>query len=225
MQFLKNITHPLAVGAAVETPVEAAAIRRGAHWVALPDEHDLIAPLARLVSARDGHRVVPYHIVVSLVSRVLRLPAVVDGALAAVAVLALGSPSLEYMEGILGHVKAEPYSLFFDGMDAASLLRVFKQLSSHDRLSVDPRLWSASRAFFSLQFEPLILVLPAAGAAAAIETFSRPYLLRHYGLFAKKRRPYNYGRPYLYASIERIFYVITVLLKVFNRSGQRSAHG
>ena len=46
-----------------------------------------------------------------------------------------------------------------------------------------------------------------------LETFST-YLLRHYGLFAKKRRPYNYGRPYLYASIDRICYVITVLLKV-----------
>ena len=75
MQFLEDITHPLAVGAAVETPAEAA-IRRGAHWVALPDEHDLIAPLARLVTARDGHRVVPFHIVVGLVARVLRLPAV-----------------------------------------------------------------------------------------------------------------------------------------------------
>ena len=104
MQFLEDITHPLAVGAAVETPVEAA-IRRGAHWVAFPDEHDLIAPLARLVSARDGHRVVPYHAAVGLVSRVLRLPAVVDGALAAVAILALGSPSLDYMEGTLGHVR------------------------------------------------------------------------------------------------------------------------
>ena len=59
MQSLEDITHPLAVGAAVETTVEAA-IRRGAHWVALPDEHDLIAPLARLVTARDGHRVVPF---------------------------------------------------------------------------------------------------------------------------------------------------------------------
>ena len=62
MQFLdEDITHPLAVGVA-ETPIEAA-IRRGAHWVALPDEHDLLAPLARLVSARDGHCVVPYHAV------------------------------------------------------------------------------------------------------------------------------------------------------------------
>ena len=149
----------------METPSESA-IRRGAHWVALPDEHDLIAPLARLVSARDGHRVVPYHIVVGLVSRALRLPAVVDDALAAVAVLALGSPSLEYMEGILGHIKAEPYSLsFFDGMDAATLLRAFKQLSSHDRLSVDPR-FVVSLADV-LQFEPLILVLPAGGAGAA----------------------------------------------------------
>ena len=140
MQFLEDITHPLAVGV-VETSSETA-IRRGAHWAALPDEHDLIAPLARLVSARDGHRVVPYHVVVGLVSRVLRLPgAVVDDALAAVAILALGSPSLEYMEGILGHVKAGPYySLSFDGVDAATLLRAFEQFSSHDRFSVDPRL-------------------------------------------------------------------------------------
>ena len=138
MQFLEDITHPLAVGV-VETPSETA-IRRGAHWVALPGEHDLVAPLARLVSARDGHRVVvPYHVVVGLVSRVLRLPAVVDDALAAVATLALGSPSLEFMEGILGDAKAEPYSLSFDCMDAATLLRAFKQLLSHDRLSVDPR--------------------------------------------------------------------------------------
>ena len=59
MQFLEDITHPLAVGAAAETFAEAA-VRRGAHWVALPDEHDLIAPLSRLVTARDGHRVVPF---------------------------------------------------------------------------------------------------------------------------------------------------------------------
>ena len=59
MQFLEDITHPLAVGAAAESPAEAA-VRRGSHWVALPDEHDLIAPLARLVTARDGHRVVPF---------------------------------------------------------------------------------------------------------------------------------------------------------------------
>ena len=149
MQFLEDITHPLAVGAAAETPTESA-IRRGAHWVALPDEHDLIAPLARLVSARDGHRAVPYHIVAGLVSRVLRLPAVVDGSLAAVAVFALGSPSLEYMEGILGHVKAEPYSLSFGGMDASSLLRAFKQLSSHMIAFRWIRvLLSASQAFFS----------------------------------------------------------------------------
>ena len=50
----------------------------------------------------------------------------------------------------------------------------------------------------------------------AIETFSGPHLLRHYGLFAKKRRPYKYGRPYLYASIDRICCVIKVLLKVSN---------
>ena len=62
MQFLEDITHPPAAGVVVETPVEAA-IRRGAHWVALPDEHDLLAPLTRLVSAHDGHHVVPYHVV------------------------------------------------------------------------------------------------------------------------------------------------------------------
>ena len=56
-----------------------------------------------------------------------------------------------------------------------------------------------------------------------VETFSRPYLLRHYGLFAKKRRPYNYGRPYLYASIDRICYVITVLLKVSIATSLRSS--
>ena len=67
------------------------------------------------------------------------MPAVIDDPLAAVSTLALGSPSLEYMEAILGHVKAEPYSLSFDGLDAASLLRAFKQLSTHDRLAVDPR--------------------------------------------------------------------------------------
>ena len=61
MQFLADITHLLPVGVVEETPSETA-IRRGAHWVALPDEHDLIAPLARLVPARDGHRVVPYHL-------------------------------------------------------------------------------------------------------------------------------------------------------------------
>ena len=87
MQFLEDITHPPAVGAAIETPAEAAN-RRGAHWVALPDDHDLLAPLARLVSARDGHRAVPFHIVVGLLSRVLRLPAVVDVALAAVSTIA-----------------------------------------------------------------------------------------------------------------------------------------
>ena len=163
MQFLEDITHPPAVGAAIETPAEAAN-RRGAHWVALPDDHDLLAPLARLVSARDGHHVVPFHIVVGLMSRVLRLPAVVDGALAAVSTIALGSPSLEYMETILGHVKAEPYSLSFDGLDAVSLLRAFKHLSAHDRLSVDPR-FVVSLANV-LQFEPLILHTPAAGAAA-----------------------------------------------------------
>jgi hypothetical protein len=122
----------------VETPSKAA-IRLGAHWVAIPDEHDLLAPLARLVSARNGNRVVPYHVVVGLVSRVFRLPAISKDALAATATLALGGPYLEYMEGILGHFKAEPYLLCFGGMDAATFLRAFKQLSSHDRFSVDPR--------------------------------------------------------------------------------------
>ena len=69
------------------------------------------------------------------------------------------------MEGILGHVKAEPYSLSFGGMDASSLLRAFKQLSSHDRLSVDPR-FVVSLADV-LQFEPRVLVLPAGGADGA----------------------------------------------------------
>ena len=171
MQFLEDITHPLAVGAAAETFAEAA-VRRGAHWVALPDEHDLIAPLSRLVTARDGHRVVPFHIVVGLFARVLRMPAVIDDPLAAVSTLALGSPSLEYMEAILGHVKAEPYSLSFDGLDAASLLRAFKQLSTHDRLAVDPR-FVVSLADVLL-FEPPILVLPAAGAGAALGAVNVP---------------------------------------------------
>ena len=159
MQFLEDITHPPAGGVALETPVDAA-IRRGPHWVALPDEHDLVAPLARLVTARDGHRVVPFHIVVGLVARVLRLPALVDDALAIVSTLARGSPSLEYMESILGHVKAEPYSLSFDGLDAASLLRAFKEMATHDRLSVDPRFVVSLPDV--LLFEPLILVVPAA---------------------------------------------------------------
>ena len=76
------------------------------------------------------------------------------------------APSLEYMEVILGHVKAEPYSLSFDGLDAASLLRAFKQLSTHDRLAVDPR-FVVSLADVLL-FEPPILILPAAGAGAAL---------------------------------------------------------
>ena len=76
------------------------------------------------------------------------------------------------MEGILGHVKAEPYSLSFDGLDAASLLRAFKQLSTHDRLSVDPR-FVVSLADVLL-FEPLILVLPAAGAGAAVGAVNVP---------------------------------------------------
>ena len=64
------------------------------------------------------------------------------------------------------YVKAEPYSLSsFGDMDAATLLRAFKQLSSHDRLSVDPR-FVVSLADV-LQFGPLILVLPAGGAGAA----------------------------------------------------------
>ena len=144
----------------------------GPHWVALPDEHDLLAPLARLVSARDGHCVVPYHVVVGLVSRVLRLPAISEGALAATATLALGGPSLEYMEGILRHVKAEPYLLCFDGMDDATLRRAFKQLSSHDRLSVDPQ-FVVSLANV-LQFEPLVLVVPAGAAGAAAGAVNVP---------------------------------------------------
>ena len=122
----------------------------GPHWVALPDEHDLLAPLARLVSARDGHCVVPYHVVVGLVSRVLRLPAISEDALAATATLALGGPLLEYMEGILGHVKAEPYLLCFDGMDAATLLRVSSSFRRMIAFLLIRSLWSASRTFSSL---------------------------------------------------------------------------
>jgi len=79
----------------------------------------------------------------------------VDGALVAVAVFALGSPSLEYMEGILGHVKAEPYSLSFDGMHACMrLLYFYFVLSSSFHHMIAFRwirvLLSASRTFFSL---------------------------------------------------------------------------
>ena len=54
----------------------------------------------------------------------------------------------------------------FGGLDAVSLLRAFKQLSAHDRLSVDPR-FVVSLADV-LQFEPLILYIPAAGMPAGV---------------------------------------------------------
>ena len=82
--------------------------------------------------------------------RVDALVAVIDDPLAAVSALALGSPSLEYMEVILGHVKAVPYSLSFDGLDATSLLGRLSNSQRMIALLWIPALWSAWQTFFCL---------------------------------------------------------------------------